>query len=165
MRESIGVLSIFSIVMTFIVLFVSYLAVSINYANAFRVKNNLISAIENREGIANTDVDVLNDLLVNQRYDTFGKCPTLNDLGGEWLSATRMLIGEYNGKARACIYKREVSSSGGLGSNVKCPIAYYKVIVFFKMDLPVLGDLLSLPVKGDTRGVYDRISTDCVETA
>ena len=74
MRESIGVLSIFSIVMTFIVLFVSYLAVSINYANAFRVKNNLISAIENREGIANTDVDVLNDLLVNQRYDTFGKC-------------------------------------------------------------------------------------------
>ena len=162
MRESIGALSIFSIVMTFIVLFTAYLAVSINYANAFRVKNNLISAIENNEGINGTNTDFLNQILADQNYDTFGECPTLDKLGGDWNNATRMLIGQNDRLARACIYRREAEQASE--NNVKCQISYYKVVVFFKMDLPVMGDLLTFPIKGDTRGVYDRAREDCVET-
>ena len=169
MRESIGALSIFSIVMTFIVLFIAYLAISINYANAFRVKNALISAIENHEGIDNGNLDFLNNELVAQTYDTFGHCPAPNDQGNDdnrligdsnvW--GEPMQVGPNNNTARACVYVRHAN---GVGTNVKCPISYYKVLVFFKMDLPVMGDLLTFPIKGDTRGVYNRNQTDCVET-
>ena len=43
MRESIGGTWILSIVMTFLMLFTAYLAVSVNYAKAFRVKTDFSS--------------------------------------------------------------------------------------------------------------------------
>ena len=46
MRESIGGAWLVGIVITFVVLFTSYLALSVNYSKAFKVKNDIISLIE-----------------------------------------------------------------------------------------------------------------------
>ena len=45
MRESIGGAWLVGIVITFVVLFTSYLALSVNYSKAFKVKNEIISLI------------------------------------------------------------------------------------------------------------------------
>ena len=58
MRESIGGLWLFSIVVTFIVLFVSFLAYSISYTRAFKVKNEIINYIERAEGFTKSDRDI-----------------------------------------------------------------------------------------------------------
>lgn len=60
MRESIGGLWLFSIVITFIVLFVSFLAYSISYTRAFKVKNEIINYIERAEGFTTTEGDIRN---------------------------------------------------------------------------------------------------------
>lgn len=51
MRESIGGAWLVGIVITFVVLFTSYLALSVNYSKAFKVKNEIISLIEENEGL------------------------------------------------------------------------------------------------------------------
>ena len=50
MREAIGGTWLFGLVITFIVFFASFLAVSINYAKAFDIKNNIVDLIGKYEG-------------------------------------------------------------------------------------------------------------------
>ena len=50
MRESVGATILLQILMVFLVIFISFLAVSINYAQAFRIKNQIVTYIEEYEG-------------------------------------------------------------------------------------------------------------------
>lgn len=50
MRESIGGAFLIKIMVVFIVLYNSLLAIAVNYAMAFRVKNTIINIIEQHEG-------------------------------------------------------------------------------------------------------------------
>lgn len=54
MRESVGALVLLQILMIFIVIFISFLAVSVNYAQAFRIKNRIVTIIEQNEGCSVT---------------------------------------------------------------------------------------------------------------
>ena len=50
MREAIGGTWLFGLVITFIVFFASFLAISVNYSKAFNVKNNIVDMISKYEG-------------------------------------------------------------------------------------------------------------------
>ena len=68
MREAIGGTWIFSIVIVFIVLFTSFLAISVNYSKAFRVKNGIINIIE-KTGYTLDKVEI-NDVEKDTYYAT-----------------------------------------------------------------------------------------------
>ena len=55
MREAIGGTMLMYIVIFFLFVYIAFMAVVINYGRVFRVKNGLISYIENSEGISNVD--------------------------------------------------------------------------------------------------------------
>ena len=140
MRESIGGAWIFSIVITFIVLFSSYLAISINYSKAFKVKNSIVNMIEQNEGI---DTDKIEAYLNAAGYYSYGVCPR-NEDGREWHAES---ANTSSTKYRYC-WSTTSSEAGGLKKN------YYQIIVFFKVDLPVIGDLLTFRITGETKAVY-----------
>jgi len=50
MREATGGALLIKIMLTFIAIYISFLAISINYSLAFRVKNKIISIVEVNEG-------------------------------------------------------------------------------------------------------------------
>ncbi len=52
MREATGGALLIKIVLIFIAIYISFLAVSINYSQAFKVKNKLITIVEVNEGWA-----------------------------------------------------------------------------------------------------------------
>ena len=56
MREAVGSTFLFNIMIVFIFFFASFLAIAINYSQAFRIKNQIINYIEQYEGI-NTEKD------------------------------------------------------------------------------------------------------------
>ena len=49
MRESFGGAFMLKLVIVFIVVYISFMAVAINYAKAFRVKNNVINILEQHQ--------------------------------------------------------------------------------------------------------------------
>lgn len=55
MRESIGGAFLINIMVVFLILYNSLLAIAVNYAIAFRVKNHIIDLLEQYEGCANVD--------------------------------------------------------------------------------------------------------------
>ena len=51
MKDAIGSSILIKIMLVFIAIYVSFLAVSVNYSQAFRVKNQIVSIVEFHEGI------------------------------------------------------------------------------------------------------------------
>lgn len=110
MRESIGGAMMLRIFLVVIVLFVVFLCVSANFARAFRVKNGVITIIEQYEGINETSIGLVEKYIgrmgyscgVNKGYKKFDK---YNELTNYVLDRTDTdsngddeVIREYDGK-------------------------------------------------------------------
>lgn len=141
MRESIGGAWILGIVMTFIVLFASFLAVSINYSKAFKVKNNVVDLIEKNEGMTSDAVSDIYGYLQTQGYILKGKCSsgyTGFDMNGKSSGTDKSLY---------CVKKNNINDTA-------LNKAYYSVEVFFRLDLPIFGDIFTFKVTGETMSIY-----------
>ena len=75
MREAIGGTWLFGLVITFIVFFASFLAISINYAKAFNVKNNVVDLISKYEGNNCNARKTISNYLKYTGYLVTGVCP------------------------------------------------------------------------------------------
>ena len=142
MRESIGGAWLLGIVMTFIVLFASFLAVSINYSKAFKVKNNVVDLIEKHEGMTDEAVDAIWNYLYTEGYILKSGCKagyTGFDKGGKATDQSKSLY---------CVKKNEITTDTALDK------AYYSVEVFFRLDIPVIGELMTFSVTGETMSIY-----------
>ncbi len=139
MRESIGGTWIFSIVIVFIVLFTGYLAISVNYSKAFKVKNGIIEEIEENEGHNDSAEETIEKYLTSNGYFVYGTCAS------DETGYIRQNV--QSNKYKYCV-KKIVNNSGTI------PSSRYYVRVFFKLDLPMLGDLLTFPITGETKAVY-----------
>lgn len=142
MREAIGGTWLFGLVITFIVFFASFLAVSINYSKAFNVKNNIVDLISKYEGNNCNARNKISDYLSDVGYLVTGTCP--DDYIGYDLSGGRV----YSGKAYYCI------NNDTTGIDTELEKKYYRVMVFFKIDLPMIGELTTFRIKGETESIY-----------
>ena len=137
MREAIGGTWMMGIVVFFIVLFSGYLAISVNYSKAFKVKNSIIGYIEKNKGMNNKTQDDINAYLDTIGYYVSSSC---NGRGTGY--------GDVNGNPRYCVEKHDANAE-----YVTMKKTYYTVTVFFKLDLPIIGSIFVFPVYGETRTI------------
>ncbi len=145
MREAIGGTWIFQIVIFFVLLFTGYMCLTINHTKAFNVKDTIVKEIERQEGVAlnNPDSDEgiqkIVDYLKSASYRTTGKCP--NGYNGYNRD------GHIDSRNSAfCIGKQNVHSGSDMPD-----MAYYRVIVFYQLDLPIFRSVFNFKVSGDTK--------------
>lgn len=168
MREGIGSLGIFIIVIALILIFAGIVALTINHNNAFAVKDAIVSIIESNEGFdmkmdltktsqkGDKDYKALKSIvesLNTYSYRQNGYCPTFTsdkykvtgyDRKGEIVVPSK--------KASFCIVriKADANSSGTGGIKTY----YYQVYVFYQLDLPVLRNMITLKEIGETKPLY-----------
>ena len=168
MREGIGSLGIFTIVITLILIFAAVVALTINHNNAFAVKDAIVSIIESNEGFKmNTDLSktsqkdekdykalkAITESLKTYSYRQTGYCPKFEsskykvkgyDRKGEQVGPSK--------RASFCIVRIEAdpksSGSGGI------PVYYYQVYVFYSLDVPVLRQAFAFKAVGETKPLY-----------
>ncbi len=161
MREAIGGTWLFNLVIFFVLLFAGYMCLSINYSKAFNVKDKIINEIERNGGIkniSNTDntdetINNITSYLSEVGYRTTGSCE------GYEYGCNR------NGK---CVSNSSGSNYSYCLTEVKADknyknaiqgefiyVSYYKVKVFYQLDLPVLHQLFGFNIKGDTKPLYN----------
>lgn len=133
MRESFGGAFMIKLVLIFIVIYVSFMAVAINYAKAFRVKNEVINIIEQIQ-YTGTDAD-------NNMIDTY-------------LSGFGYAYGGRDNLKKHCI----TENSGLFTENGVCIIKkgdanypYYRVITYIDIALPFLKISMTIPISGETK--------------
>ena len=162
MKESMSVTAIFQIVIVFILLFTAIMALTINNSNAFGIKDEVINILENNGGnYKNGDTldDEILDLINSTSYHTTGKC----DEGFDGFDRTGAAV-SLGQDASICI--RKVNATDGLDSYLDkkydskvvtgefMPGAYYQVVVFFQLDLPVVNQMYNFSSKAETKVIY-----------
>lgn len=140
---------ILQLAVAFILLFVSFITLSINYTRAYAVKNELLSIIEKYEGVSQGNdgsVQIINNYLLHHKYSMMSECGP-GYYGTQDLDSNTLEPTESNTKYYYCIKK--VSSA----SNAHPKRAHYEVKVFFNFNLPLLGGILTF----DSHGVSNDI--------
>lgn len=198
MKNSITNFWLLSLVVIFIFIFSAYLAITVNYSMAFKVKNEVLDIIEKRKGILldnsvstqaakigggtvkvpKSALGVINVYLTGSGYKTRGKCAALDDTRSidtaSWYgvkdltnSSGPVLSYDYpavnSQKYYWCFRKRQTYCGGGCSTGNNDSFIY-EVMFFYKMDLPVLGDLFTFRVEGTTDEIYfvnDGLNCSC----
>ena len=168
MREGISVVAIFQIVIIFILLFTAIMAMTINNANAFGVKDEIVNAIEANNGkISYNENGGLGPEIVNPMreasYRMTGSCPD----GFTGYDRNGNLVYESD-KAAICL--RLVEATNGIDryyyntfgnkasqGDLYCGY-YYQVVVFYRIDIPIINQIYNLYTKGETKIFYDQIN-------
>ena len=162
MREAIGSAYIFGICLTFIILFTAYLAISVNYSKAFRIKSNIVSMIEENEGYSDDIEEKIVNYLVSEGYTASGNCEPYitveNGYYDSWQLVKEIKMYNYaSSDSNACIYRRTALTTDDIAN---CN-SYYKVIAFFKFNVPVISYFSAFKVGGETKLIHDFATTSC----
>ncbi len=147
MREAIGGTWLLGFVVLFIVLFSAYLAVSINYTKAFKVKNQIINIIEENEGFTKSVGDVASKSTDQLRDSTKTEDKIyyyLKDIGYATTKIDEDQCPQGDLFAGGYCVRRVCTSQG----------AYYKVTAFIKIELPLIWRTFVIPVNGETKVLY-----------
>ena len=161
MREAIGATWIFGIVITFIALFSGYLAFSINYSKAFRMKDGIVERIEKHGGPNKDAIDDIGNLMNEIGYSSKGKCATFfNNSQLKWGGVNKKQVtkpSDVNSKDNFNYCLQRVDS---FNTNGQLSASYYKVYVFFSISLPFIDTSSAFYVTGETSNIY--FPVDCV---
>lgn len=168
MKEAIAQTFIVSLILFFFGILLILFFGSINYSKAFKAKNKIINLVEKYgDGISSDDavktnfkteferelgasgyqtieVNRVTEKLCNQYYNT-------NKDSGETLiypvESDKVLKRTYD----FCLIRKN-SETG----------PYYQVITFVRFDVPIVGDMIVFPVRGETKVLCENIDT-CVK--
>ena len=164
MRESMGGAWLLQLMIVFILLFVAFLTVSINYTRAFRVKNEVLSFLEREEGLTNKATvandfggayQLINNYLKLSGYKNKGACP----IGENYKGITSLDVDNGNEyvedgtKYYYCVKKTRTQKNNNQA-------AYYDVILFFDFNLPVFGNITTYSVVGTTSVITNPADAD-----
>ncbi len=156
MREAIGGTWLTQIIIIFMLIFVAFLALTLNYTKAFKMKNDIITIIEEREGITNNkngklngSISLINNYLEKNGYTLLRACPEgsygVSDLHSEAMNYIDK--GQNTKRYYYCITKFRAPSTNYKGK------VYYQVAISLKFNLPILGDLFTFEVTGNTEDI------------
>ena len=126
MREAIGGALLIKLVMFFIVIYICFLAIAINYSITFRVKNQIINLLEAYESY-DLAKESIEDYIANVGYYR--------------VSTGSMSVGT-GSKCNGGYCIEELTSVRG---------TYYKVTTYVSFDFPLIGEITNFPVSGETR--------------
>ena len=168
MREAIGGTWLFQIVIVFILLFAGFMCLTINQSKAFNVKDRIIQTIQSHNGFdisdqCNGDDSALCDIakyLTDSAYRTTGKCSAPVDGVYAYQGYTREGKITSGNNAAFCIAKVTTdqaimdTSCGNCGYTELPSVAYYRVEVFYQLDLPIFHSLFNFKIQGDTKTLY-----------
>ena len=138
MREATGSSFSLQIMVLFILIFSAFLVVVINYSKAYMVKNDMLGIVEKYEGIHDESRQIINDYLHAKSYNSSGYCPD-GWYGVKDISENVAEKAKKNKKYNYCYIEESKNDD-----------YYTKIKVFFKFNLPVIGELVDYGVNGTT---------------
>lgn len=159
MRDSIAGAWLYSIVLVFIVLLVGFIAISINYNKAYKLKTTVVNLIEQNQGINDRTLKLIDGYLDNNGYINGKRCSNLYKDGQKYMGinkgvSTGVLTKGKDDKnvesQQLCVTREEYISNLPDATNIEY---YYDVYMFFSFSLPVFGDIFKFNVVGTTNPI------------
>lgn len=150
MREAFGGTFMIKLMLIFLAIYIAFIAVALNYAKAFRVKNKIIDIIEQSEGISEIEYNNTNEGSVIGDINTY-----LNSVS-YYVNITNIEnknIDNIHCYQRGyCIEEYSGPTNDGISSK------YYKVTTYININFPFFNLNFTIPITGETRKI-ERINS------
>lgn len=133
MRDAFGGAFLIKLMIIFFAIYISFIAIALSYAKAFRVKDTIVNYIEENEGYSNDVYEQIDDYVSSVGYYVSSVGPDSSTKYGEGCTGrgycvSEMFSDEYRG-------------------------TYYKVTTFIEIVFPFFGINITVPISGETRVV------------
>lgn len=144
MRDAFGGAFSIKLMLIFLILYITFICVAMNYARAFRVKNRIINIIEEQEGYTTTTKTLIENYLAGTGYHiTYAQTKDFNIFTGSGSgdsisSCSQSQFGNYG----YCVVNSPSSSSS---YNI------YKVETYMVFTLPIVQAHFPIAIRGETR--------------
>lgn len=146
MREAIGQTFLFNLVITLVGVTIFVLIGAIAYSKTYKIKTKIVDIMEKYKGHENVYTsakgeirEYLYSIGYRRNKNATQECPDKD--GGTKLNLK-------SEDFHYCVY--EFDSGVGLNRG-----KYYGVLVYIYFDFPIIGDLLEIPVYGETEVFFD----------
>ena len=171
MKEAIGGISIFQIVIIFVLVFTGVMCLTINHSKAFGVKDEILTILETEKisstatsnyKLNNATVSKIVGELQDAGYRVTGKkCPDSTWIGynrnGNITTNEVAFCVKANDVAKA--YQKDLKDKC---KNNKCQITsgdypamiYFDIMLFYQLDIPVIQGLMTFNVYGSTKVMF-----------
>lgn len=171
MKESIGGIQLFLIVVILVLVFAGIMSLTINQSNAFAIKDQLVSILESAGGF-DTSAECVNgscntslkdqetlqkiiDSLDSNSYRQTGSCEAIEDslnekavVVGYTRTGEKTISGRKDSFCIAKIPAQKTNSEDTLKGY------YYQIYVFYQLDIPILNSLFNFRAIGETKLLY-----------
>ena len=165
MREAIGGAWLLGIAVVIIAVFTSYLAFSVNYAKAFKVKDGIVEKIEKFEGFYGSPSDAtaspvkeIDVFLKKIAYNNQSKCSAVIDItnkaGSKWAGVNGSTVDPPGSASSSKQYNYCVERVTKIGTGGDYTTAYYKVTVFYGLKLGFFDTSSIFNLTGETKTIY-----------
>ena len=143
MREAFGGAFTIKLMLIFLAIYIAFIAVALNYAKAFRVKNRIIDIIEQNEGIDSyydtKEGSVIGN--INSYLNTVGSYVNLANIKNNNTENINCYDRGY------CIEETTAPVTDGITSK------YYKVTTYININFPFFKLNFNIPITGETRKI------------
>lgn len=162
MREAIGGAMTIQIIVIFMLLINAYLAFSVSYTRAFKMKNQVINIIENNEGYPNVD-SASTCTAENPEGAICQIISYINEIGYNGADYPQKDDGcpdPKKGKQYGiCIIPHKKDIAGNSNANQSYSGIYYTVYTYININIPVINNLFKgIPnlfrIQGETNTIY-----------
>ena len=142
MREGIGSVVLYNIIIVFIVITFGFLSASLSYMKAFKVNGKIANALEKYEGYNKLSSEEISETLTSIGYRVSNNmdCPNKGKL--------KPVPNDVNGAKKNhefCLYEYKVKKDGYFT---------YKIVTYIHLDIPIVGGIFKLPVTSETEPIY-----------
>ncbi len=146
MRESIGQAFLVNLVIAMVGITIFILIGAVVYSKTFKIKTKLVDIMEKYKG--NPDVynaasgemeNYLQSIGYRKNKNSTQNCPSKD--GGTVKNNT-------SSPYHYCVYEFDSGAGANRGK-------YYGVLVYIYFDIPIIGELLEIPVYGETEVFFD----------
>lgn len=135
MRDAIGGVFSLQIIVIFMLIVNGYLAFTVNYTKAFRVKNQIIQIIEQHEGFTEDAKEKIDEFMRKSNYE-------LNDGYLRWCANNNWSTYSSSTNGGFCYKHSKVDISGGNANKKNYQGSYYSIQTFVNIDIPIINKLL-----------------------
>ena len=149
MREGIGSVFLYNIIIIFIVITFGFLSASLSYMKAFKVNGKIANSLEKYEGFNSFSNAEITETLstIGYRYGE-SNCKKRNHNGKEYIAVNEKLKGDTEIIHDYCIYEYTK------GNDFKNGYFTYGIVTYIYIDIPVLGGLFKIPVYSETESIF-----------
>ena len=164
MKEALGGVSLFQIVILFLLIFTGVMCLTINHSKAFGVKDEIINILEttnaNSHELSTNTVNEIINHLNEVGYRITGNCPDgwtgYNRNGTKVSKNASFCIKAFdvskayqNNVAEICKRNGCNTTSGGYPEMI-----YYDIVLFYQLDIPILNEVMNFKLKGSTKIIF-----------